>query len=216
MEETDKRVPLLLLGNRPPAPMSDIVLFGGANCGKSTVLHHLIVLLAGGGTRQPHLQRLYENTFKEKSKKHLKDVDIFLNFKIAEENIPVYISTDGDSWPIVEDNFRFFYHCPRKRHIIYEFNGSAFVECNILEKPFPLFCISPTNFTQFGGIQAHRYYLDLTCADWKRERWIRKYPNEAHKKSIPGYIILRVSNQDDRIAKRIILMIKQMLKEQDV
>ncbi len=211
--EEKVRVPLLIQKNKPPQPMSDIVLFGGNNCGKSTTLHHLIILLAGGGILQPSLQYLYEKTFKAKTKNYIRDIDIFINYKIKEKNIPIYISTDGDSWPIVEDNFRFFYHCPRKRHKIYEFDGTAFIECNIQTKPFPMFCVSPANFVQFGGIQAHRYYLDLTCEDWKRERWIRKYEEKGNPKRISGYKILKVSTEDDKLARRIILLIEQMLKE---
>lgn len=206
-----KRVPILLLENKPSRLMSDIVLFGDGNCGKSTTLHHLIVLLSGGGVLNPSIQVAYEKAFKEPTKNHLRDVDVFINYQSEYGTIPIYVSTDGDSWPIVEDNFRFFYHCPRTKHKIYEFNGSNFVECIIKKKPNPQFCISPANYNHFGGIQAHRYYLDVTCEDWKRERWIKK---EKGKKTLPlvkGYKILKVYKNDAGLAQRIIQLIHQML-----
>ena len=111
-EETE-RMPELIMCTEIPNKMHDIVLFGERNCGKSTTLHHLIVLLAGGGTLMPLIQVAYETCFAHSSSKELKDAAVYVDFRIDENtSVPIYVSTAGDSWQIVEDNFRFFYHCP--------------------------------------------------------------------------------------------------------
>lgn len=214
-----ERVPRLILSNPPSTSTSTIVLFGGNSCGKSSTLLHLIVLLCGGGTLNKSIQATFENAFYYPPHDRYKDADVVVYYTSEKgEQIPIYISTDGDSWPIVEDNFRFFYHCVRTRHKVYEFDGCQFIPHNhdslkILQRP--VICITAANLTQFGGTQAAHYYLDLTCEDWKCSNWIRKYPCSNLGQPIPGYTkpkIKRIMDEDDRQARKILDMINNIIK----
>ena len=218
MRNTKNRVPPMVLSNSPKDPMSAIVLFGENSCGKSSTLHHLIVLLCGNGKRISTVQNAFEAKFYDHVHKKYKDFDIIVRYHSKDnEIIPVYVCTDGDSWPIVEDNIRFFYHCIRKRHKVYEFDGLNFIELDdveLMNKEWPMFCISPANITQFGGSQAQRYYLDLTSEDWRRERWIRKTKCPNPGPPVPGYYkCKKIRLEDEKLALRIIDLVEQMLKE---
>ena len=216
----EERVPKLILAKTVEHPMSAIILFGGMSCGKSSVLQHLMVLLCGGGKRVPAIQAAFEEAFYDKKHDRYRDADVIITYRTKTNiDIPIYLSTDGDSWPVVEDNFRFFYHCIRIRKKCYEFNGIKFVEVNsdeLMSKDKPVFCITPANFTEFGGTQAARYYLDLTCEDWRREYWIRKNKNPQPGKPVPGYNkprIKRIKEEDAKMAIRFVELIDQMIVE---
>ncbi len=215
MKKNEERVSLQLLKRKSPKPMFGIVLFGESNCGKSSTLQHLIVLLCGGGSRKASIQNAFENAFYDKNNNRYRDVSVIVHYQTAEgKKIPIYVSTDGDNWQMVEDNFRFFYQCVLKPHKVYEFDGKKFVKIDHEElkaKPRPEICINPANITQYGGIQAQRYYQDLTCEDWQGERWIRKYPCRGKSKPVPGYQkIKKICEHDENVALEIIDIMNQM------
>lgn len=218
MEKGIERVPKLILTNPPSIPTSAIVLFGGNSCGKSTTLLHLIVLLCGGGALNKSVQAAFEHAFYYPKHDNYKDVDVVVYYRSQKgEKVPIYISTDGDTWPIVEDNFRFFYHCIRTRHKVYEFKNNKFIQHDHISLKFlkrPVICITAANFTQFGGTQAAHYYLDLTCEDWKSKYWIRKYPCSNPGQPIPDYTyprIKRIKDEDDKQAKRLLSLINNII-----
>ena len=220
MGKNIERVPKLILRNQLFGSTSAIVLFGESCCGKSSTLQHLIVLLCGGGTLNTSIQAAFEEAFYYSKHDCYKDVDVVVYYRSPEgKEIPIYISTDGDTWPIVEDNFRFFYHCIRTRHKVYEFKNGKFIphDYNSLKNlRRPVICITAANFTQFGGTQAAHYYLDLTCEDWKSEHWIRKYPCPKPGQPIPGYTkpkIKRIRNEDDKQAKRLLSLINDTINK---
>lgn len=213
-----ERVPKQILCNPSSGSTSAIVLFGGSSCGKSSTLQHLIVLLCGGGTLKKSVQAAFERAFYYSKHDCYKDVDVVVYYHTEKGEIPIYISTDGDTWPIVEDNFRFFYHCIRTRHKVYEYKGGQFIQHDydsLKSLKRPEICITAANFIQFGGTQAAHYYLDLTCEDWKYNIWIRKYPCSNPGQPIPGYVKprkKRIKEEDDKQAKRLLCIIDKMIK----
>ena len=214
----EERVSKLILANPPKSPTSAFVLYGAGSCGKSCTLQHLIVLLCGGGKRDPAIQKTFEKAFYDSKYNRYRDADVVVHYHTKDnKTIHIYISTNGDSWPIVEDNFRFFYHCIRRQHKVYEFNGKDFVEHyenGLKQLDRPKFCITAANYTHFGGIQAAHYYLDLTCEDWQRERWIRKYKNSNQGEPIQGYTkCKRIRKIHEKIAMKIIEEIDRMINE---
>lgn len=214
------RVQQEILARPAEKPMSAIVLYGDNSCGKTSTLHHLIVLLCGHGNLVPAIQTAFENAFYDKNHDRYRDCDVVIPYRDKENNfVPIYVSTDGDSWSIVEDNFRFFYHCIRPKHKVYVFDGKQFKQCdkNELEKlQRPRFCITPANFVQFGAIQAAHYYLELTCEDWQRNYWFRKHHCASPGSPITGYNkpkIKRIFQEDEKIASRMLALIGGMLVE---
>ena len=221
--EPQTRVPKLILGNPSKSPTAAIVLFGGSSCGKSNTLLHLIVLLCGGGHRNPAIQKAFEDEFYDNKKDRYRDCDVVIHYQPKErKNIPIYVSTEGDTWKNVEDNFRFFYHCIRSRHHVYAFDGSKFVlleQDGLLSLERPLYCVTAANFTEFGGMQAARYYLDLSCEDWWREHWIRKYYCKDPGAPVPGYTRpkhKRIREADDKLACGMLSLIDQMISKTNV
>lgn len=212
-----ERVSEKILNNKPATPMSAIVLYGGNSCGKSSTLQHLAVLLCGGGILKTNIQNAFETAFYDSNHKFYRDFDIVVNYHAENgKNVVVYISTDGDSWYMVEDNFRFFYHCIRKRHKVYKFDGNGFVQIDqdeLVKLERPAICITPANFTQFGGIQAAHYYLDLSCEDWSHNCWIRKKHCDNPGPPVPGYTFpkhKRIMEEDDRMARELLKLINQL------
>ncbi len=195
-----------------------IVLFGESNCGKSSTLMHLMVLLCGGGILYPTIQAEFEKTFFIKKHNKYRDAEIVVPYQMSNNQcFYVYISTRGDSWPIIEDNYRFFYQCIRPKHNVYIFNGKSFELCKKedLEKiPAPQFCINPASYEKYGAIQAQHYYQELTAEDWRLVRWIRKYKCSNPGDPVPGYIVCKqIKMHDEKTAKRIIEAMNQMLIE---
>ena len=214
----NERVTKQILANPPQKPTSAIVLYGAGACGKSLTLQHLIVLLCGGGRLMPAIQAAFENRFYDAKHNRYRDADVVVHYPTkGNKTIPIYISTDGDSWPIVEDNFRFFYHCVRSKHKAYEYDGKDFIEIDddgLKKLKRPEFCITAANYTHFGGIQAAHYYLNLTCDDWMRELWIRKYKEPNQGSPVAGYKNCdKIREIHDKIAKKIIEKIDQMINE---
>lgn len=212
-----ERVSEKILRNPSAIPMSAIVLFGGNSCGKSSTLQHLAVLLCGGGILNTKIQKAFEEAFYDKGHDCYRDFDLVVNYYAENgKKVVVYISTDGDSWPIVEDNFRFFYQCIRNRHKVYKFDGKRFVQIDkdeLVELERPAICVTPANFTHFGGIQAAHYYLDLSCEDWSHNCWIRKYPCDNPGLPVPGYVKpkhKRIMGKDDKIARELLKLINQL------
>lgn len=214
------RLPHEILACPEEKPMSGIVLYGENSCGKTSVLHHLIVLLCGNGKLVPAIQAAFEEAFYFPPKDCYRDCDVIIPYRDKENNI-VYIcvSTDGDSWQIVEDNFRFFYHCMRSKQKAYVYDGKQFIQCDkskINNYPRPQLCITPANFTQFGAIQAAHYYLELTCEDWQRSYWFRKRTCKQRGNPVAGYnkpMKKRIFQEDEKVALRMVTLIDQMLKE---
>jgi len=219
MSIESNRLPHKILKKPAEKPMSAIVLYGENSCGKTSVLHHLIVLLCGNGNLDSAIQTAFEEAFYYSQHDNYRDCDVIIPYKDKENNIVyIYVSTDGDSWPIVEDNFRFFYNCMRSKQKAYEFDGKEFVQCDTTKKklPRPQYCITPANFTQFGAIQAAHYYLELTCEDWQRSYWFRKRPCKKRGNPVAGYNKpknKRIFQEDEKVALRMVALIDQMLKE---
>jgi len=194
--------------------MTHIVLFGDTSQGKSTTLNHLIVLLTGGGTLKKSIQDAFERAFPVTNGRY-PDSRHIIHFKREkdEKEAIIYVSTRGDTWEIVEQNFKFFYGISDGHIDVYQFNGKDFVKCKALNSwnpPCPLFCISPANFHK-GAIQAERYFLDNTCLDWKRERWILKERIDPIGETIDNYIAGLIKGSHARIAEEIVDEIKRMM-----
>ena len=198
--------------------MSSFVMFGDSSCGKSSTLDHLIVLLNGGGQLCKHIQSAYEKVFlNNTSKPCYKDSRQIIHYKrkVDGKEAVIYVSTMGDTWQLVEQNFKFFYRISGGRLSVHMFDGTAFVEQPPLNKwipPCPLFCISPANF-HHGAIQAERYFLDMTCLDWKRERWILKEKLKNPGDPVPGYTANIIKTSHEQIAGKIIEEIDRMMDE---
>lgn len=218
MEE--ERVPKQILANSPQQQMSAIILFGGCSCGKSSTLQHLIVLLCGGGKIVQAIQTAFEDTFYDPKHDCYHDCDVVVHYTTKKGyEVTIYVSTDGDSWPVVEDNFRFFYHCIRRRHKVYKFDGKRFVQVSyneLKEIDSPSCCVTAASFTKFGGIQAAHYYFDLTCEDWQHNCWIRKYQSKNLGSPVPGYNKpkhQRIWGKDDELAGKIVILIDKMITD---
>ena len=194
--------------------MSCLVLFGDVSCGKSSTLNHLIVLLTGGGTLKKPIQAAFERAFPVKNNRY-PDSHHIIHYKRKTEGKEayIYVSTVGDTWGIVEQNFKFFYRVSDGYIDIYQFDGKDFVKCKALntwEPPCPQFCISPANFHK-GAIQAERYFLANTCLDWRRERWILKERMNPIGIPVPDYKAGIIKDSHARIAERIVEEINRMM-----
>jgi len=199
--------------------MTCVVLFGDTSQGKSSTLNHLIVLLTGGGKLKKSIQGAFERAFPVTNGRY-PDSRHIIHFKREEDGkeSTIYVSTRGDTWDIVEQNFKFFYRVSDGYVDVYQFNGKDFVKCNALNTwnpPCPLFCISPANFRK-GAIQAERYFLDNTCLDWKRERWILKERMNPIGKPVNGYNAGVIKDSHAQIAEKIVDEIKRMMDETDI
>lgn len=196
--------------------MSCFVLYGDMSCGKSSTLNHLIVLLTGGGTLKQPIQAAFERAFPVNNNRYPDSRHIIhYKRKLDGKEAHIYVSTLGDTWEIVEQNFKFFYRISDGHNVIYQFNGKDFVKCKALntwEPPCPQFCISPANFHK-GAIQAERYFLGNTCLDWKRERWILKERKNPIGIPVPGYKAGIIKDSHARIAERIVEEINRMMDE---
>ena len=213
-----KRVHQLIPSNLKLDNRQGIILFGEGGCGKSSTLQHLIVLLCGGGKRIASIQAEFEDVFYDKSHNIYRDAEVIVQYKMNErQSLTIYISTRGDSWPIVEDNYRFFYQCVRSTHKVYTFDGKTFVKLDSKElktMPAPQFCISPASYMKSGGLQAHHYCLDLTIEDWRLVRWIRKYHCSNPGAPVPDYTMCnKIRMHDEKLEFEIISAMKKMLKE---
>lgn len=171
--------------------MSCVVLVGEKNCGKTSTLSHLIVLLTGGGTLKANIVKAFERAFAVNKTSYV-DSHHIIHYKRESDGKEacIYVSTNGDTWTVVENNFKFFYGICDGNIDVHQFNGTEFVKCkplNTWEPPHPLFCINPANFHD-GAIQAERYFLSQNCYDWKRERWILKEKLKS-KKSIGEAVV---------------------------
>ena len=195
--------------------MTCIVLFGDKSQGKSTTLNHLIVLLTGGGKLKKPIQDAFERAFPVTNGRYPDSRHIihFKREKDGKEAI-IYVSTKGDTWDIVEQNFKFFYRISDGHIDVFQFNGKDYVKCKArpTELPCPLFCISPASF-QKGAIQAERYFLDNTCLDWKRERWILKERMDPIGTPVKGYKAGLIKESHAKIAEKIVDEIKRMMDE---
>ncbi len=182
-----------ILNNPPSHLMSDFVLVGKPNCGKTTTLLHLIALLCGNGALLPAIQHELERTFVYSSTGKPKDAHVVLTYQpIDHSPITIYVSTNGDNWEIVTNNFLFFYQ--RCKHLtIYHFTGGKFIRISssqLRKLPRPDVCISPASFNG-GAIQAQHYYLGLTYKDWWQQMWVKKVGDTKGSlgMSLPGYTI---------------------------
>ena len=194
--------------------MTCIVLFGKTSQGKSTTLNHLIVLLTGGGKLKIPIQNAFERAFPVTDGRY-PDSRHIIRFQREEDGKEaiIYVSTKGDTWDIVEQNFKFFYGISDGHIEVYQFKGKDFVKCKALnswDPPCPLFCISPANFHK-GAIQAERYFLDYTCLNWKRERWILKERVNPIGEPVKGYKAGLIKRSHARIAEEIVDEIKRMM-----
>lgn len=196
--------------------MSCFVLFGNTSCGKSSTLNHLVVLLTGGGTLKKSIQNAFEKAFPVNSGRY-PDSRHIIHYKRdydGREAI-IYVSTRGDTWDIVEQNFKFFYRISDGHIDVHHFDGKDYVKCrplNTYTPPCPLFCISPANF-QKGAIQAERHFLDNTCLDWKRERWILKEKKDLIGIPVKGYSAGIIKESHAQIAEKIVEEINRMMDE---
>ena len=196
--------------------MSCFVLYGESSCGKSSTLDHLIVLLTGGGTLRKSIQDAFEKAFPATKGKYSRYPDNrhIIHYKRSDgKEAYIYVSTGGDTWEIVEQNFKFFYRISDGHIEVHQFDGSNFVICKALntwEAPCPLFCISPANFHK-GAIQAERYFLDNTCLDWSRERWILKEEMNPIGKPVTGYSEGIIKESHARIAEKIVEEINRIM-----
>ena len=104
--------------------MTHIVLFGDTSQGKSTTLNHLIVLLTGGGTLKKSIQDAFERAFPVTNGRY-PDSRHIIHFKREkdEKEAIIYVSTRGDTWELVEQNFKFFYGISDGHIDVYQFNG---------------------------------------------------------------------------------------------
>ncbi len=172
-----KRKAYWLRKSSPEKPMSIIALLGEKNCGKTTTLSRLIILLTGGGVLDTVIESAFDKTFKENGS--YKDSHHIIQYKNSEgKEACIYVSTNGDTWTVVENNFKFFYGLCDGNIEVYEFDYSKkeFINCSPLKKsnpPRPDLCISPANYFD-GAIHAEHYFLSNTILDWKRQLWIRK------------------------------------------
>lgn len=193
--------------------MTCIVLFGDKSQGKSTTLNHLIVLLTGGGILKKSIQDAFERAFPVTNGRY-PDSRHIIHFKREKDRKEaiIYVSTKGDTWDIVEQNFKFFYRISNGHIDVYQYNGTDFVKCKAkpMELPCPLFCISPASFHK-GAIQAERYFLDNTCLDWKRERWILKKQMNPIGKPVKGYNAGLIKESHAQIAEKIVDEINRMM-----
>ena len=195
--------------------MTCIVLFGDMSQGKSSTLNHLIVLLTGGGTLNTSIQNAFERAFPVKNGRY-PDSRHIIHFKREDgKEAIIYVSTRGDTWEIVEQNFKFFYGISDGHIDVYQFKGKDFVKCEAKPEKLPLFCISPANFRK-GAIQAERFFLDNTCLDWKRERWILKERIEPIGEPVKGYKAGLIKDSHAQIAGKIVDEIKRMMDETDI
>ena len=159
-------------------PMSIIALLGKKNCGKTTTLSRLIILLTGGGVLDTVIESAFDKKFK-KANGLYKDSHHIIHYKNSEgKEACIYVSTNGDTWTVVENNFKFFYGLCDWTFKVYEFDYSKkeFVKRSPLKDtnpPRPDLCISPANYFD-GAIHAEHYFLSNTILDWKRQLWIRK------------------------------------------
>lgn len=211
----------ILRRKQPKEKMSDIVLFGSNSQGKSTTLQHLIVLLLSGGrTCNLNVQSAFESAFLKKTSSY-EDFMQIVFYKREEDgkHAVIYVSTKGDNWLLVEDNFEMFYqHFSRHKNFAHIFNGTKFIPLSELTKEEisdwikerPSICISPANFMR-GAVQAQRYYLDATYQDWRRERWILKEWVEDPGTPVPGYKAKIIRQNHDDIAKEIIRIIHDFM-----
>lgn len=201
--------------------MSDIVLYGKNSQGKSTTLQHLIVLLLSGGkVCNPAIQKAFETAFWKHPNRYNDFMQIiFYRREVDGKNAIIYVSTRGDNWLLVEDNFEMFYqHFTRHKSFAHIFYGNKFIRLSELSKEEerlwtkerPSICISPANFLR-GAIQAQRYYLDATYTDWKREQWILKEWTENPGESVHGYQAGFIKRNHDDIAKEIVKIIHDFM-----
>ena len=158
--------------------MSIIALLGEDDIGKTTTLSYLVVLLLGGGKLNKDIKNAFDKRFK-KANGLYKDSHHIIHYKNSEgKEACIYVSTNGDTWTVVENNFEFFYGLCDGRTKVHEFEYSKmdFVKRAPLKKdnpPCPDLCISPANLNN-GAIHAEHYYLSKTRFDWKSQLWIRK------------------------------------------
>lgn len=200
--------------------MSDVVIYGKSSQGKTCTLQHLAVLLLSGGViLNPVVVDAFESTFW--NGKTYDDFRILIPYKRENDgkSVMIYLSTTGDNWLIVEDNFEFFYqHFIRKGKHIYIFDAASFIKWEdltndrkgLLLADRPSICISPANFNN-GAIQAQRYYLDATHNDWKRERWILKERENNPGAPLQEYINKVIKKSHDNIAKEIVKIIHDFM-----
>lgn len=218
MEKEQIRVTQIIGQNMKQDERLGIVLFGESNSGKSSTLMHLIVLLCGGGKLFPTIQAEFEKTFFNKKQNMYRDAEVVVPYQMNDNQcIYIYISTRGDTWPIIEDNYRFFYQCIRSLHNVYKFDGTHFVLCkrNDLKKMHaPQFCINPVSLEKYGAMQAQHYYQELTAEDWRLVRWIRKNKCLGSENSVSGYDKCKqIKIHDGIIAEKIIIAMNQMINE---
>ncbi len=200
--------------------LSDIILYGRSSHGKTTTLQHLsVLLLSGGKLLNPNVVSSFETKFW--NGKTYNDFMLLIPYKRDDDNkqCMIYISTRGDNWLLVEDNFEFFYqYFSRKENLIHIFDGTQFKKWKELSaeqkiiwlNDIPTIFISPANFNN-GAIQAQRYYLDVTYTDWKRERWIKKERKKEPGSSLPEYRAGVIKQNHDEIAKEIIKIIHDFM-----
>ncbi len=210
----------ILRKSRPEKMMSDIVLFGKSSQGKSSSLQHLVVLLlSGGNTPNPNIIGAFETRFwNGKTYDDFMIIVKYHRYSDGKESV-IYISTKGDTWEIVENNFEFFYRqSKRQGKTIHIFDGLSFVkwedlsitEQNLWLQESPSICISPANFRN-GSIQAQRYYLDATYNDWKCEHWIRREREEKPTDPLLEYSHKIICKTHDITARNLIGLIHSVM-----
>ncbi len=207
-----------LSGTTVKDKMSCIVLYGEKNCGKTSTLSHLIVLLTGGGAFNANIARAFERKFPANNGFY-PDSHHIIHYKRNGDGKEacIYVSTNGDTWTVVENNFKFFYGICKGNIEVHQFNGTEFVKCEPLNRwnpPCPLFCISPANFHD-GAIQAEHYYLSNTCFDWKRQLWIlkEKKDKEYIGEALPKYEAGIIKRSHAEVAEKIVEVIDRMIDE---
>ena len=215
MIDIDKTLTTTCLRDVPiEEKMSCFVLYGDMSCGKSSTLNHLVVLLTGGGILKKSIQEAFERAFPVKDGRY-PDSRHIIHYKRDTDgkDAYIYISTMGDTWVIVEQNFKFFYRFSDGHIDVHQFDGSNFVKCKALNSwrpPCPQFCISPANFHK-GAIQAERYFLDNTCLDWKLERWILKDKVNPIGMPVEGYRAGIIKKNHAELAKKIVKEINRII-----
>ena len=206
----------ILRKSRPSEKMSIVVLFGKSSQGKSSTLQHLsVLLLSGGNSPDSTIQKAFENKFW--NGRTYNDFMLILKYRREADGkeARIYLSTKGDTWEIVENNFEFFYRqSKRQGKTIHVFNGTEFIEWKDLDdeekkqwlQDSPTICITPANFRR-GSIQALRYYLDATYDDWKCEHWIRRERINTLKDPVDGYVNHVIYKTHEKIANNMMGLI---------
>lgn len=180
----------------------NIVLYGNDDCGKTTTLFELAMLLVSGeSSPSSSLVRQINNQFQNKGKY----IDTHFILKYRDKTI--YICTGGDSWVMCKSNYDFFNGIFNSQFVIFSIDENgigkiSLTEKEVIKKQTPDICISACriNDEKYGAMQSiHHYnesFLDcLTC-----QLWIHQ-PKEEENNEV------QVKKRNINMAKKIVNII---------